>query len=94
MSNNSKLTSYAEDVLAGLKYIHSSGIIHDDIKLDNILMVSAEREDEYSKAKICDFGLAQYVDLSIGKVRTDVKIGTMGYMAPEMQAVSYISKFS
>jgi serine/threonine protein kinase len=46
-------------MLEALRYIHSRGIIHDDIKLDNLLMETAEREDEYNKIKVCDFGLSQ-----------------------------------
>lgn len=30
--------SYAQDMLEGLKYVHNTGVIHDDIKLDNILL--------------------------------------------------------
>lgn len=38
INNNDKLISYAQDILEGLKYIHNSNVIHDDIKLENILM--------------------------------------------------------
>lgn len=82
------MVSYAEDILQGLKYIHSKGVIHDDIKLDNILMASSARDDEYNTAKICDFGLSQQVDAETGKSRIEVKSGTMGYIAPEVKAVS------
>jgi serine/threonine protein kinase len=82
------MVSYAEDILQGLKYIHNKGIIHDDIKLDNILMATTERDDEYNTAKICDFGLSQLVDPKTGKSKMEVKCGTMGYMAPEVKAVS------
>lgn len=80
--------SYATDILEGLKYIHGNGIIHDDIKLENILMTSSETEEEYDKAKICDFGLSHLMDPSSGKALTEVKCGTMGYMAPEISTVS------
>ncbi len=37
----------------GFKYIHDKGIIHLDIKLSNILLVSD------NKIRICDFGLSR-----------------------------------
>lgn len=70
-------------MLEGLKYIHGQGVIHDDIKLENLLMETAEREDEFNKVKICDFGLSQITDPSVGKTKLEVKCGTMGYIAPE-----------
>ena len=51
-------------------------------------MVSSDRKDEYGRAKICDFGLSQLVDPINGKAKTEVRSGTIGYIAPEMQAVS------
>lgn len=57
---------------------------HHDIKLENILKKSTEREDEFDVAKICDFGLSHIIDPAIGKAKPEVKCGTMGYMAPEI----------
>lgn len=84
INNNCKLTSYAQDVLEGLKYVHSTGVIHDDIKLENILMSTPESEDEYNQAKLCDFGLSHIFDKATGKAKADQKCGTIGYMAPEI----------
>ena len=55
-----------------MKYVHNSGVIHDDIKLENILLSKSEREDEYDKAKICDFGLSHVVNPSTGKATAEV----------------------
>jgi len=83
------LLTYAEDILEGLDYVHQRGIIHADIKLENILTQTAEREDEYNIAKLCDFGLSHKMDSS-GKAVAIVKAGTLGYMAPEVQAMATI----
>ena len=56
------MMSYVTDILEGLRYIHKQGIIHHDIKLENLLMQASEREDEYNRIKICDFGLSQILD--------------------------------
>lgn len=82
------MVSYATDILDGFKYIHNSGVIHHDIKLENLLMSKAEREDEFNTVKICDFGLASIIDPKVGKVSLEAKCGTMGYIAPEVKEVS------
>lgn len=44
-----------KQVVDGLRYCHSRGILHRDIKLDNILLTSA------GDIKICDFGVSKLV---------------------------------
>lgn len=50
-------------------------------------MNSSERDDEFDRAKICDFGLSHLMDPATGKAPVEVKCGTMGYMAPEINTV-------
>ena len=54
-----------------INHIHSLGILHKDIKFDNILI-------EKGQIKIIDFGLAAF------KENWDHRCGTCGYMAPEI----------
>ena len=51
-----------KQVVEGLIYCHSKGIVHRDIKLDNLLL------DQYGNVKICDFGVSRHLE----NVRTDV----------------------
>ncbi|KAJ6010958.1 p38 MAP kinase [Penicillium sp. IBT 35674x] len=69
-----KFTQYfIYQVLRGLKYIHSAGVIHRDLKPSNILI------DENCDLKICDFGLARiHEPLMTGY------IATRYYRAPEI----------
>lgn len=76
---------FSKKLFETLRYLHSKGIMHRDLKLENILMTSQTSEIDF---KLCDFGLACYVDRSL---RT--KSGSPGYMAPEiLRGNSYSTK--
>ncbi|KAJ5751652.1 hypothetical protein N7520_008569 [Penicillium odoratum] len=59
-------------IMRGLKYIHSAGVVHRDLKPSNILI------DENCDLKICDFGLARTLKLAMTGYVT-----TRYYRAPE-----------
>ena len=82
------LRKYAKEILEGLEYIHSKGIIHADIKLANILL-HREWEDDEERIKLIDFGLSIISDPELsGKAVMSNAVGTFGYMAPEIKGVS------
>ena len=62
-------------LIQGIKYIHSKGIVHRDIKLENILL------DLNNIVKICDFGVGKLTQK--GQKLSD-QCGTPVYMAPEI----------
>jgi len=61
------------ELAQGIKYIHSHGIIHRDLKLENIMMTDSTDE---AKAKIVDFGLARILG---PEEKTRECFGTFGY---------------
>ena len=63
-------------IIKGLQYVHSKGVLHRDIKLDNILLTSE------GDVKICDFGVSKLIQ---NKSQTQTEqCGTPAYIAPEV----------
>ena len=60
-----------EQVLSAIKYCHSNGVVHRDIKLDNIMM---EDPSDTSLLKLIDFGFA--VQVKRGKEGMQEQLGT------------------
>jgi serine/threonine protein kinase len=59
--------------------LHSNGFIHRDIKPDNIIISHNHITEEFENAKIIDFGLSAYENVSSLQL-----CGTPGFIAPEV----------
>lgn len=68
--------AFAAQIGSGLAAAHGQGIVHGDIKPDN-LMVAAD-----GQLRIMDFGVAKALDES-GAFGADQVVGTLSYLAPE-----------
>lgn len=66
------------EIASGLTAAHEKGLIHRDIKPDNIWI-----EEKTNRAKILDFGLARDTFESEELTQSGQILGTPGYMAPE-----------
>ncbi len=67
---------YAIQISEALEEAHSKGVVHRDIKPDNIMVNTKNR------IKVMDFGLAKLKG-SLKLTRTSSTVGTLAYMAPE-----------
>jgi serine/threonine-protein kinase len=68
----------AADVLGALGYAHARGVIHRDVKPENVVLTAAG-------AILLDFGIARAVEASGGDrlTRSGTTLGTATYMSPE-----------
>ncbi len=66
----------AAQIGEALQEAHAKGIVHRDIKADNIMLTAK------GQAKVMDFGLAKLKG-ALKLTRTSSTVGTLGYMAPE-----------
>lgn len=73
------------DICAGVGIAHRQGLLHRDLKPDNVIVRPALHEGEIESAKVVDFGLAKLRDVpgSSALTQTGTVIGTLYYMSPE-----------
>jgi serine/threonine protein kinase len=69
--------SIMQPVLAALAAAHRAGLVHRDVKPENILLA------DDGAVKVADFGLARAVDSPLSSTRTGLMMGTVAYCPPE-----------
>src|SRR5215831_202437 len=65
-----------DPILSGLAAAHQAGIVHRDVKPENVLLA------EDGRVKVVDFGLARSMS-GTNHTKTGVLMGTVAYLAPE-----------
>jgi len=72
---------FAVSLLEILEVIHEQGILHRDVKPENLLV---NRSD--SRLKMIDFGISKTLHDALLKTKTGIILGTLQYMPPEQMA--------
>jgi serine/threonine protein kinase len=67
----------ALQVAEGLAFAHAHGLVHRDVKPQNVLLT------EDGRAKVTDFGIARSIDVQRGLTETGTVLGTSDYISPE-----------
>ena len=90
-ANETEVARWYADVLEGLRAVHAAGIVHRDVKLENVLL------DAEGHVVLSDFGVSRILSKGLGKeieavatesIKTpeDAQVlGTKGYLAPEVR---------
>lgn len=81
------LSAIIRQIAHGLAYIHAKGIIHRDLKSENIML------NGQSVPKIMDFGLSKSA-LMATMTHTGASMGTLGYISPEQITGSHADQRS
>ena len=90
--------SIMQDVASAVSYLHEQGIVHRDIKAENVLIAYKSGRDVLNvTAKLADFGLAKVIatcnfDGSLENYYMDCTCGTQYYLAPEVLEGKYTMK--
>jgi serine/threonine protein kinase len=76
--------NFMRDICAGVGIAHLQGLLHRDLKPDNVIISPPTGDGERETAKVVDFGLAKIRDDNVSPLtETGSMMGTIYYMSPE-----------
>lgn len=76
-----RVARVAAQICEGLAAAHKVGVVHRDLKPDNIVLVRRGGESDF--VKLVDFGIAQFAGPVAHRTRAGIALGSAAYMAPE-----------
>ncbi|HWM87911.1 MAG TPA: protein kinase, partial [Kofleriaceae bacterium] len=78
---SSRIADLVAQILAGLEEAHDAGVVHADLKADNVVV--ERRRGDWDLVKVVDFGIARLVGRETRSTEKTI-CGTPEYMAPEV----------
>lgn len=78
-----ELRAIFHELMRGIEYMHSNGIVHCDIKLENVFMTS---NNSFASLKLGDFDISKNLDSNLTDTTTTMVGGTNIYLSPERVA--------
>jgi serine/threonine-protein kinase len=79
-----RMVDITRQVAAALTEAHRNGVVHRDLKPQNIFLLARKPgDDEPERTKVLDFGISKIRSASRGLTETSVVLGTPQYMSPE-----------
>ena len=86
--DESAIAAVYDDMRKGLEYLHAQGVVHRDIKLENVLIDSMGRAvlSDFGVSRIFDEGLRRDLSVTVTFAADKAPImGSFGYLAPELK---------
>ncbi|KAK0569067.1 putative serine/threonine-protein kinase iks1 [Tilletia horrida] len=77
-----ELYSLLRDMASGLGWLHDRGVLHLDVKPENVLLHWEQADDMLPRAMLSDFGSSTFLQGNWRRIRSG-HTGTMDFMAPE-----------
>ncbi len=71
-----------KQIANGIAFLHGKNVVHRDIKPGNILVTNDNTPKQFS-VKLCDFGVAKYLDETRETSGMNTRVGASAFRAPE-----------